>query len=90
MHYIEADYLTLMRQAPETVHEYFHKAIKSIDDVFGNGYAKAHPELVAAFFQASCSEFGNSVLCQTLQDHIGEITMALNGLSNAVTYLKPD
>lgn len=48
---------TLMRQAPKTVHLYLIEAIENIDDCFGKGYAKANPQLVAAFISACAVDF---------------------------------
>ena len=39
---------TLMRQASATADEYLFKAVDGIDGLFGEGFAKAHPELIAA------------------------------------------
>jgi len=36
-----------------TVHQDFDEAIRRIDEAFGAGYAKAHPELIAALVQAA-------------------------------------
>jgi len=36
-----------------TVHRDLDEAIRRIDEVFGAGYAKVHPELVAALVQAA-------------------------------------
>lgn len=46
-----------MRQATMTAHEYLIKAITSVDDLLGPGYAKAHPELVGALVQAAATDF---------------------------------
>jgi len=40
----EAD--LFLKQAGMTAHHYLFQAIKSIDQAFGEGYAKANPELV--------------------------------------------
>jgi len=36
-----------------TVHQDFDEAIRRIDEAFGAGYAKAHPELIAALVKAA-------------------------------------
>ena len=36
-----------------TVHQDFDDAIRRIDEAFGAGYAKAHPELIAALVKAA-------------------------------------
>jgi hypothetical protein len=40
---------TLMRQAKYTAAEYLNAAVIDIDEKFGDGFAKEHPELVAAY-----------------------------------------
>jgi len=65
---ITADSETLLRQASDTAHEYLLKAVRHIDDQFGKGYAKAHPELVAAFMDVAAKDFNNAVFCKALQE----------------------
>jgi len=43
-------------QAPETAARYLRAAVAAIDETFGEGYARDHPELVASFLQASAIE----------------------------------
>ena len=47
----------LLKQAPDTAHDYFHRAIASIDKKFNEGYAKAHPELIGAFMQTAALDY---------------------------------
>lgn len=58
---MSADADTLMRQAPMTVDLYLRKAVESIDEVFGAGYAKANPAVVAAFMQACSWDFATTM-----------------------------
>ena len=46
-----------MRQAGSTIGIYLDEAVKFIDGTFGQGYAKAHPKLVAVFIQACVKDF---------------------------------
>ena len=46
-----------MKHAHETADEYMNKAVISIDNKFGDGYAKSHPELIAAFMQTSALDY---------------------------------
>jgi hypothetical protein len=50
-----------MRQAPMTIDFYLLKVIESIDDRFGAGYAKAHPELVAQLVIACTKDFDSVI-----------------------------
>jgi hypothetical protein len=64
---IEAGSATLFKQAPMTANEYLIGAIDHIDAVFGNGYARAHPELVAAVVQACALDFGAAVIARAFE-----------------------
>src|SRR5262252_6914345 len=64
---VEASNSTLLRQAPMTADTYMSSAIACIDERFGKGYAKAHPELVGAFMQTSSIDLGTAVIARALQ-----------------------
>ena len=51
----------LMTQACKTVENYLSEAQGSIDRVFGAGYARHHPELVAAFIRTAAQDFDTAV-----------------------------
>ncbi len=72
----------LIDQASVTATSYMRQAVESIDEQFGAGYAKAHPELVAAFVQAASRDF----LAAVLHDHV------VSALYAVVDYLpgRPD
>ena len=53
---------TLMRQAVMTSAEYMSGAIREIDAKFGEGYAKKHPELVAAFINSCAMDYATNHL----------------------------
>ncbi|MEM7060572.1 MAG: hypothetical protein AAF557_23580 [Pseudomonadota bacterium] len=42
--------------APETTAQYMEQAVEKIDGAFGVGYAREHPELLAAMVQAAAIE----------------------------------
>ena len=69
---ISANNQTLMRQGPMTADEYLHSAIDHIDDRLGAGYAKAHPELVAAFMQTSALDQMSGIIARAIQD-LGDV-----------------
>lgn len=75
---ITADATTLMRQASMTAHDYLHAVIKSIDDAFGEGYAKSTPELIAAFMQVAARDFHTAITTQAIQDGVGRISEAIS------------
>lgn len=59
---------TMMDQAGNTAVSWFRTAVIEIDELFGKGYAKTHPELIAGFMQAAGYD---------------EIAMYLRGLVNS-------
>ncbi len=59
---------TLMRQAPMTISDYLDGAVSAIDKQFGDGYAKANPELVAGFIKACAMDFNSMVIKQAIDD----------------------
>jgi hypothetical protein len=73
---IEAGNSTLMRQAQMTAHTYMAQAIRDIDEILGKGYAKNHPDLIAAYMQTSALDLGASVVARAIQqvgDRLEEI-----------------
>jgi hypothetical protein len=47
------DEATIEQVAGDNVGDWMRQAMQNIDAEFGDGYAKAHPELIAAMIQAS-------------------------------------
>ena len=43
--------------ARDIASSYMHEAVHSIDSLFGDGYARDHPELIAAFMRTSAENF---------------------------------
>jgi hypothetical protein len=73
---IMADSETLFKQAPMTAKSYMIDAVIAIDKWFEEeGYAKNHPELVAAFMEACALDLGSAIIAraiETLADEIGK------------------
>ena len=65
---IDADYTTLLRQAYMTAHDYMLHAVADIDERLGKGYAKEHPELIAAYMWTAAADFG----CASIAKEFGE------------------
>jgi hypothetical protein len=57
---------TLLRQASMTADEYLCEAMQRIDRRLGKGYAKAHPELIAAFIQTAANDMGTAVIARAI------------------------
>jgi len=64
---ITADTETLFRQAPMTAHDYMMKAIDDIDELLDRGYAKQHPELIAAYMQTAAIDFGTAIIARAIE-----------------------
>lgn len=67
----------LMKQAGMTAHDYMLKAVESIDQIMGEGYAKAHPELIGQFMQTAALDFMGGVVAQTLQEGLFDLGTAI-------------
>lgn len=74
---ITASFETLLDQASMTTQTYFNEAIRRIDEQFGDGYAKKHPELLGAFIQSSASDLNGAVLAQQVRLGLREIARAI-------------
>jgi len=59
-----------------TANTYLRKAIESIDNAFGEGYAKKNPVLVGAFIQAAAMDMGASVLAQQIRAGLESVASA--------------
>jgi len=67
-----------MRQAGMRAHEYMIEAIRDIDGEFGEGFARAHPELVGAYMRTAAADFAATFQA----DRLEEIGDSLEGISN--------
>jgi hypothetical protein len=75
---ITGNWKSLMDQAPMTAGHYMGYAKDDIDTIFGDGYAVKHPELVAAYMQASAMDF-----------HSAALSVAADKISDALITLQP-
>jgi len=53
---------TALCQAGMTARQYLIQGIREIDDELGDGYAKTHPELLAAMIQTQAMDYGSASL----------------------------
>ena len=77
---IQAGNETLFRQAPATAQDYMINAVKDIDAYFGKGFAKAHPELIAAYMQTAAIDMSGAVIAravETLADAVEQVSTAI-------------
>jgi hypothetical protein len=70
---IQASNDTLMQQAPMTADEYLRAGVRTIDKQFGDGYAKQHPELLAAYMKTCAMDFGTSMLVVAIQEAVEQV-----------------
>jgi hypothetical protein len=77
MNEITASSDTLVDQAPATAETYLRRAIEDIDNLLGEGYAKAHPELIAAYMQTAALDYGASIIAQQIRAGLGDSADAL-------------
>ena len=71
---ITADATTLMRQAPMTAQVYLTEAVRCIDEQFGKGYAKEHPDLVSAFMNVCGQDFTTAILGKSVEHLADAVT----------------
>lgn len=57
---------SLMEQAGMTAENYMIDGMRSIDKFMGSGYAKAHPELLAAYMQTAALDFHATFLAKEI------------------------
>lgn len=72
-----------VRQAGMTAHDYLVRAKSDIDEVFGEGYAKKNPCLVAAYMQVACADFSTAIFAGAVDDIPG-LAEALAGLGRSL------
>lgn len=79
---VQADPNTLLVQASETAEAYLRAGTKAIDDQFGDGYAKEHPELVAAFMQVAAKDFAASMLVAVIERSSSQTASAIESAAH--------
>ncbi len=73
--------MELAQSGMDTATNYFHHAISIIDEKFGNGYAKAHPELIGEFMRTSAQDYDSSLKVQAVQDATKQICNKLDTIA---------
>ena len=69
-----------MRQGAQTADLWLHEVVKSIDEVFGEGYARSNPQVVAAMLAASASVFRTTMLTASIDRLADAIHTGLSNL----------
>ncbi|QKH38333.1 hypothetical protein FOC84_26710 [Achromobacter pestifer] len=78
--FIEANLDTLFTLAQSRTESYLRTAETQIDAVFGGGYAREHPELIAAFMKTASDEFTRTATAKVLQN----LGYALDSVADAL------
>jgi len=79
---ISATATTLLSQAHGTAEVYMTEAVKSIDRLFGKGFAQHYPDLVAAFMKTAAIDFATAIAAKNLES-VRKIITELMGLYTA-------
>lgn len=77
---IEATWIKLMEDSFSEANFYFENAITQIDNKFGEGYAKDHPELISAFMSAATRANQGVVIGKCIQDLAIEVSETKQGI----------
>ena len=72
---IPASYDTLQKQASDTVEVYLFRAVRLLDDQFGDGYAAKNPNLVGQLVSAMATDMSSATFGKTLGE-IADILQA--------------
>jgi hypothetical protein len=68
----------LMKQAMMTAHDYMSHARFDIDEMFGEGFARANPSLVAAYMQTAALDFAATFGLQGISNSLDTIAERLD------------
>lgn len=80
---IQASFATILEQSPDVVDYHLSRAINSIDDHFGEGFAKQNPGLVAALITACVSEYNSTTQVKVYASALDNIASALEKIANS-------
>jgi hypothetical protein len=77
-HDIPASYSDLHRQSLMSAEARLEVAIRVIDDRLGSGYAKTHPELIAAFMGSATADQNYAALAKALSGALDDLVRTLS------------
>lgn len=80
---IEASFDTILEQSSDVVDYHLSRAIRSIDEHFGEGFAKHNPGLVAALITASVSELNSTTQVKVYASALDDIASALEKIADS-------
>lgn len=68
VNWICRDFEGLAQQAPQTIDSYLYTIANRLDKMFGEGYAKEHPELLASLVSSATVDFCVAAALKVLQE----------------------
>lgn len=78
MAFLTASPSELLEQASHTAESYLCHAVRAIDRQFGDGFAKKHPDLVAAYMKTACEDFNTSISLKIAERIAGDFIASLS------------
>ncbi|ARC79589.1 MULTISPECIES: hypothetical protein [Pseudomonas aeruginosa group] len=81
---IHISYEEMLRQSPMAVHDILLHTVSNIDAILGDGYAKEHPDLIAACVAAATAEFNNGSMIVAIQEASERVAGALELAGRAI------
>lgn len=88
---VTADQFDLMKQAPQTIEYYYSEIEGFLEDIYGKGWGKSHPEAVARLVDACARDYHSaSVLSglQNVRDKLGEIADSIGSIKDIADAIK--
>jgi hypothetical protein len=67
----------ITREAAMTAHDYMARALHDIDELLGEGTARKHPELIAAYMQAAAIDGAALTIGRQISDSLDAIADAI-------------
>lgn len=82
------DHKIIHDSSKDAAANYLRAAVREIDEVFEPGYAKANPQVIAAYMQAAAIDYAGSVLARTsedlLPDLVGQLVDAIEHVADGL------
>ena len=66
---------------------YLLAAIRNIDSALGEGYARSHPELIAAYMQTAVADYASGIASATLAETATQISDAFDRIVDAIEHM---
>jgi molybdopterin biosynthesis enzyme MoaB len=81
---ISGSYDELTLSAAASTDDFLAAAVRSIDKQMGAGFAKDHPELVAAFLSTASAEYRNAALIVAIQESTKSVATSLKNIGDSL------